>query len=380
MNVGKWLLLLNKRLYKKMTFLLILVLIPTLVLGYGMLTREESGVLTIALAREGDDLLAETVMQDLKENTNLLRFVICKDEAEARKMISDNKADAAWIFAEDMEAKVCAFVQNPSRRNAFVRMIEKESSVPLKLAREKLSGTLFGHYSPTFYLTYIRENVPQLDQLSDEELMGYYDNFAKDIDLFVFSDIEGAIDKEDAENANYLLTPVRGMLAVIIVLGALAAAMYYIRDEQAGTFALVPQRKKAATEFVCQMTAVLNISIVALLALVFAGLAGNIARELLILAMYAVCAALFGMTVRRLCGRLAVVGTALPLLIVAMLAVCPVFFDLSTFRMLQYLFPPTYYINGATSDRFLWLMCLYALVMLAIYMLIGVLSGKGKRR
>ncbi len=371
--IGKWLLLLNKRLYKKLTFLLILALIPALVLGYGLAAQEESGVLTIALAQEGSDDFADAVMQDLKENSNLIRFVFCDSAKDAKKMVSDSKADAAWIFAEDLQQKVYAFVQNPARKNAFVKVIENEATIVLKLAREKLSGTVFGHCSPTFYLAYVRNHVPALDGMTDEALLQYYDNFAKDVHLFEFADLEGVQGEAEVESANYLLTPVRGMLGVVIVLGALAAAMYFIRDEQAGTFALVRQKRKAGMEFACQMIAVLNIGVAVLLAMVMAGLAENLIRELVILVLYAVSTALFGMTVRRLCGSLSAVGTALPLLTVVMLVVCPVFFDLGALRAVQYLLPPTYYINAATSDRFLLLMCLYASVLLCVYTLCGKL-------
>lgn len=375
-RIGKWLLLLNKRLYKKLTFLLILVMIPVLVLGYGSVAQEESGILTIALAQEGADPLAEAVMQDLKEKSNLICFVFCDTPDAARKMISDGKSDAAWIFAEDMEAKVYKFVQEPARKNSFVWVVEREATIPLKLAREMLSGTVFGHCSPAFYLAYVRGNVPQLDGMSDEELIGYYNDFAQDINLFEFYYLEGGSGEADAQNANYLLTPIRGILAVIVALGALAAAMYYIRDEQTGTFSLVPQRYKPAVEFVCQLIAAVNISTAVLLAMIFSGLAENLSREILILALYSVSVALFGMTVRRLCGKTAVVGTGLPLLIVVMLVVCPVFFDLGILRLLQYFFLPTYYINAATSDRFLVLMGGYSLVLLVVY----TLSGKLLRR
>lgn len=372
-RMGKWLLMMNKRLYKKITFLLILLLIPVMVLGYGIAAKEESGVLTIALAQEGSDPMAQAVMADLMEDNSLIRFVSCETPDEAKKLISDTKADAAWIFAADMTDRVCKFVQNPARRNAFVWVIEQDATIPLRLAREKLSGTVFGHCSPTFYLEYIRANVPELDGLSDGELLEFYNNFAEDAKLFEFAYLEGEGGVEDIRQANYLLTPVRGLLAVIMVLSGLAAAMYWIQDDRAGTFSLVPQRSKAAVEFGCQMIAVLNIATVALIALILAGLTAELGRELVILIMYAVSVSLFCMTVRRLCQSLAIVGTALPLLIVVMLVVCPVFFDLGALRAVQYLFPPTYYINAAVSDRFLLLMGAYSLALLAIYALSGKL-------
>lgn len=370
-HLGKWLLKLNKRLYKKLTFLLILVLIPVMVIGYGNAAQEESGVLTIALAQEGEDAMAQAVMEDLKENTNLIRFVFCDTPSDAKQMIRDGKADGAWIFAEDMEEKVYEFVQNPSRKNAFVRVIEQDDNIPMRLVREKLSGTVFGHCSAQFYLAHIRNNVPELDEMSDEELMSYYNNFAKDIDLFEFSYLETEGGAQDALEANYLLAPVRGLLAVIIVLGGLAAAMYFIHDDRAGTFALVPQRSRAVVEFSCQMIAAVNVAAVALIAMLLSGLSGSFERELLVLGLYAVTVSLFCMTVRRLCGKMTAVGVALPLLVVVMLVVCPVFFDLGWLRALQYIFPPTYYINAVASNRYLLLMGAYALVLLTVYYLLG---------
>lgn len=370
-RMRKWLLMMTKRLYKKLTFLLILLLIPVLVLGYGISAQEDSGIMTIALAQEGTDPMAQAVITDLATEPSLIRFVPCDTAKEAEAMVSGAKADAAWIFAADTTDKLCKFVQNPTRKNAFIRVVEQEATIPLKLAREKLSGVVFGRCSPVFYLTYLRENVSELDTLSDEELLKFYDEFTMDMKLFEFAYLEGEGGAEDMADANYLLTPVRGLLAVIVVLSGLAAAMYFIRDDRVGTFALVPQRNKAVVEFACQMIAVVNVALMALIALVCAGLAEELGRELLLLVLYALAVSLFCMTVRRLCQSLAAVGTVLPLLIVVMLVVCPVFFDFGQLRAVQYLFPPTYYINGAISDRYLLLMGGYSLILLAVYTLCG---------
>lgn len=370
-KIFKWFLLLNKRLYKKPTFLWILLLIPLLVFGYGAVAQEDSGVLTVALASEGKDSLATQVMQELKDSTNLIRYVFCDTPNSAEKMVGDGKADAAWIFGEDLENSIYRFVQKPVRRNAFIRVIERENSVVLKLAREKLSGAMFRHCSRAFYLCYIRENVPQLDAVADEELLRHYDEFAWDTQLFEFAYLESAAEIQDPEEANYLLTVVRGLLAVVIAFGGLATAMYYIQDEQTGTFSLVPQKNKAAVEFGCQVISILNIGAVAFVALLLAELAVSVGREVLLLMLYTVTVALFAMTVRRLCGKMVIVGTVLPLLVVVMLVICPVFFDLGALQKLQYLFPPTYYINAVYSDRFMLLMVLYSAALLAIYVLFG---------
>ena len=227
-NMGKWFLLLNKRLYKKVTFLLILVLIPVLVMGYGAVAREESGVLTVALACEGEDPTATQIMQELKDDSNLIRFVICDDPQTARAMVNGQRADAAWIFEDELEEAIYRFALDPARKNAFVQIIEGESTIPLKLVREKLSGVLFARTSRAYYLDYLRQNVPEVKDATDEELLRYYDDFASEAKFFEFAYLDGEIREEDAQSASYLLSPVRGLLAVVIVLGGLAAAMYYV--------------------------------------------------------------------------------------------------------------------------------------------------------
>ena len=372
-NIGKWFLLLNKRLYKKVTFLLILVLIPLLVMSYGAVARDESGLLTVALACEGEDPTAEQIMQELKDGSNLIRFVICDDPQTAQSMVNGRRADAAWIIEDDLQEAISRFAVKPERRNAFVRIIEGESTIPLKLIREKLSGALFSRTSRAYYLDYLRKNVPEVKDVPDETLLQHYDDFASDATFFEFAYLDGGSREENAQSANYLLSPVRGLLAVVIVLGGLAAAMYYIQDEKLGTFSLVAQNRKAPVEFGCQMIAVLNVSAVALIALAVSGLTISLGRELLLLLLYALTTALFCMTVRRICGSIGVLGTLLPLLGVGMLVVCPVFFDLGALRQVQYLFPPTYYINAVNSDYYLGLQVIYTAALLGVYALLGKL-------
>lgn len=367
----KWFLLLNKRLYKKLSFILILLLIPVLVFSYSNVAQEDSGVLTIALAQMGDDAMATGVIQDLLEENSLVRFLDCETPQQAKERVAEGDADAAWIFPEDMEDKVYRFVANVSRKNAFIQVVERDSSVPVILAREKLSGAMYANCSKAMFISYIRKNVPELSHKTDAELETHYNAISVDGDFFQFALMESSEASQEAQNANYLLTPVRGLLAVVTVLSGLATAMYYMHDDRAGTFSWIPERRKGAVEFGCQMICVLNVSAVILIALGLSDLATSLGREVLILLMYAICTALFCMMVRRLCGKLAVLGTVLPLLIVVMLVVCPVFFDLGMLRSFQYIFPPTYYINAQYSDYYLALMAIYGCALWLVYYLTG---------
>lgn len=375
-----WLGLLLKRLYKKLTFVLLLVLIPVLVFGYGQTAQEESGIVTIALASRSEQVedLTQKVWTELQES-QVVRYIVCESPEEARSLVLEDEADTAWIFEAELEHKIYDFVARRSRNAAFITVLEPENQVMLKLVRELLSGVMFPYCTEALYLSYVREHVPELEHLTDAQLLEYYDNPQWDEDLFAFTDIEGNLQEPAAAETNYLLTPVRGMLGVVAVLAGLATAMYYIRDEKSGTFAWIPLRRRGLVELGCQIISLVNVVAVAVIALALAGQTQNLGRELAVAALYSLCVSAFAMTIRRVTGGIRGLGMATPLLVVVMLVVCPVFFDLGAMRQLQYCFPPTYFVNATYNNHYISLMALYTAVMLAFCGIVDLIGLKFTR-
>ena len=367
-----WLWMLTKRLYKKITFVAILVLIPVLVLGYSLTTQEDSGMLTVALAREDTDATALSLLASLDESSQLLRFEDCESPEKAEELVRAGKADAAWILHRDLSDKIAKFVKSPTERNAFITVLVREDDVAQRLAREKLSGAAFSLCARVVYLDYIRQNVPGLEHLSQEQLLEYYENTFVSGDLFAFDETNAAM--ANAQTTHYLTAPIRGLLAVVIALCGLATSMYYMEDQRQGTFGWLSQPRQALAELGCQIVSLVQVSVMALLALILSGLAAGLGRELLVLVLYCLCIASFSALLRRICGNLRVLGTLLPLLVVVMLVVCPVFFDLGQLRTAQYLLPPTYYINGVYSNTYLLYMLLHTAVTSSLYWLLGLLK------
>ena len=365
-RILRWGLLLWKRLYKKLTFVLLLAIIPALVFSYGVASEEESGMAIIALASEGEtvDALTAMVWEDLR-GSEVILYIICDSPQQARQMVADGDANAAWIFAEDLEAKIYDFVAYRDRSHAFITVVEPKDRVMLTLVREMLSGVMFPYCSETLYLQYLRETAPELAAVPDETLLEYYESVDFTDGLFVFTDMEGNI-KDPEENQSYLMAPVRGMLAVVTVLAGLATAMYYIRDEKSGTFDCMPQRSRPLVEFGCQMISIVNVLLVVMVSLALTGQIRAWGLELLVAVIYGLCVAVFAMTVRRLSVGIRGLGMVTPILVVVMLVVCPVFFDLGPLRQIQLLLPPTYFVNGVYNEKYVLLMAVYTLLLLAI--------------
>lgn len=349
-----WLWLLTKRLYKRPAFLILLLLIPGLCLCYNAAARQDSGAATLALAWEAPEELTEEIYGELSQS-ELLRFIRCETAAQAELLVRTGKADEAWIFPEDLAGHLDAFVRDP-RQDGFIRVLRREDSVLVGLAREKLSATLFPSVAKELYLHYLR-GLPGSEGLSDQALLDCYDRSIRADRLFTFRDTG-----EGAAGGNYLLSPLRGLLALVTVLGGAAAALVYSRDTRRGTFCWVRHPWGFLPELGSQAVCTLHLSAAAGLCLGLCGLSPGFFRELGAVLLYGICAGVFGMLLRRLTRTEGGLAAVLPVLTVAMLVLCPVFFDLGALHPVQLLLPPTYYINAGADPRWLGYMAVYTCI------------------
>lgn len=360
-----WFYMLSKRLYKKPSFLLILLLIPLTVMVYGKAAQEDSGIMTVALAAEDpQDMLVCEIMDELLDSSPLIRYIKLDSPQEAEEQVLMHGADVAWIFPENMQQKIDAFITAEKSPQPIVHVITRENNVAIMLSSEKLSGLMFKYCARAYYLRYLRDNAMELSAYTDEEILGFYDEALIGDQLFSFTNTTG--NDTSSAKLNYLLTPMRGLLGVIMALCGLATAMYYVKDDAAGTFAYLPNRQKVFAEAGYQTVSLVNVSAITLLALVILGLSVDVGREMLIMVVYAMSVISFSMLVRVCCGSLRGLGTAMVLLVVLMIAVCPVFYDFAALRSVQLLLPPTYFVNAAYNDTYFCYMLVYTGICLVL--------------
>lgn len=343
-KVFLWLWLLIKRLYKKPLFALILLALPLTVLLYRQAADAPSGAVTIALTQEADDPLASQLIGSLPGSSQLVRWLPCDTKEEGLSLLKAGKADALWVFPAEMAEKIDLFIQDPDGTDGFVTVYQRQDSISLALCRERLSSLLYPQIAKQVYLAYLRQEFPDLDGLSDEQLVAYFDATVFGENLFAFDSANG-----QQASSGLLLAPLRGLLAVLVQLCALAAAMYYLEDRKNGTFAWVRCPWGWLPEVACQLVSVLQVAAVAGVCLALCGLSHSFFRELALTGLYGLCCCGFAMVLRRLLNRLGLLAVATPLLAVAMLVICPVFFDVGMLRPFQRIFPMGWYLRGSLT-------------------------------
>ncbi len=368
-----WYFLLHKRLFKKAGFIVVLALIPLFALLLGMVSQQASGILHVAIAAETqNDPAAAQAIDALQRETNLIQYIVCDSPETAEKYVQSGKADSAWIFGADFGQLLADRVTGKTEQPA-VRILEREETALLRILHEKLFGQLFKLGSPATYLQFIRQQVPALADCSDEQLLQYYESVQSAENLFAFSYMDAEKSTQDA-NVNYLVLPIRGLLSVLTVLTGLAAAMYYMRDEEKGTFSWVSFRAKPFVALGSQFIPISVAAAVMLVSLFFSHVTVSLFYELLILLLFILCCTGFCALMRLFCRKLQLLAMLLPLAAVIMIAVCPVFMDLKELRLVGMLFPPYYYIHAVHDEQFLLQMVLYAFVTLTGYLTLARLT------
>ena len=212
----------------------------------------------------------------------------------------------------------------------------------MAFSREILYTRLFPLFSYQAYKSYVRQIF---GEMNDDFLLKNYERYTEDNDFFVHETL-GA---KKGGSVSYLLSPLRGLLAVYLMLVSFASAIYFMIDEKKGTFVWVrfnSGTRKMFFQLFVQLIPVLDAAIVVFFSIFAAGLFTDLLSEIVSLVLFAISSVAFSNMIRHLAKNEVRFCAVLPVLILALLVICPVFIKIDRLRPLQYLFPPFSYLKS----------------------------------
>lgn len=364
--------LLQKRLLKKNSFLVMLCLAPLFAAGISGFAKEQSGIATIALCVPEEDPVAGEVADRLLAGEGVFHYLSCEEETEARALVESGEADAAWIFSGDMEEELQKLAEK-RRVRPLVTVVERQDSVSLTLGREILSGAIYPAFSYAVYESYVRKDLG-MEEVSEERLRQTYENVAVEGSLFQMVYPDGTPGEE--EDFAYVQAPLRGILAIWFTFVGFSATLVFMQDESRGVYGRVPVAKRLFTSYSACAVFLVDAGVVFLLACKLAGVFTDWRREVVCCAAFACCVTAFVNLLRLLCRTPQRMGMLLLPLGAVMLALCPVFLNLQYFRAGKMLLPPWYYLQSIHNVRYLYFMIVYAILLALISVLVQWLQNR----
>lgn len=363
-----WNYFLGKRFLKKPMFLAILCFIPLLALLLKNESKEQSGVLTIALCQlDEQDELSSKIIENLVNQKSILQYKMVSNEEEAYQAVRTAIVDAAWIFQSNMgetlsEYSISDFITNP-----LVTIVEREEDVYLQLSREKLYAAIFPYYSYELYENYI-EYVVCKDGVveSREKLPDYYKVMGKEDGIIEFAYIDDT--KIDMRNEqNYLIAPLRGLLALILTICGFASYLYYLEDKAKKLFQMLSSYNKRIYQLAYPLVGIFLAGIAMYVSLALVGMIHKPGEELLFLFLLMLASTAFCALIGRSCGSVRRLTALIPFLLLAQLFFSPIFFSVRKLRKVSYLFPAFYYLDGQHNRSFIYELGIYTILILFVY-------------
>ena len=231
-----WCRLLTKRNLRRKGYLAVLLSAPLLALLLSLAAKQGGGLVTVALYREdGEDLTAQAAVGRLLAEDGALRCFETESEVQARAAVASGEADAAWLFLDGAEEAVAEF---DALGPPAVHIVEREDTVLLMLAREKLAASLYPEMSFGIFTRYLRALDP--DAPDAATLRRYYNAVAVSDPVLEFSFADGG----EVADEQFLSAPLRGLLALLVLLAAFASGLYSFREEERESFVWLPGGKR----------------------------------------------------------------------------------------------------------------------------------------
>ncbi len=344
----------TKRLYRKAGFVAMLAALVLLTLGVCALLRQESSMMRVALVTPRGGT-AGAVAEALMQAESVVQFTRMEETA-ALASLEAGEQDAVWVLASDLDRALAQAVQGRGKEPLAAIWV-REQNVFTNLTQEKLYAQVFPALSRQFYLDYCARELGA-DAAAAQAL---YDDFIRRPELVEFSYYNSAA---SVQETGYLVSPLRGLLAAIVMLTGLVCMLYTMQDAAAGRLDAVPLRRRWALGLTACLAGTVQTALISLAALAAAGLGRSVAVELAAAALYIPATAGFALLVGTLTRQLGRMASLVPVLLVLTLAACPILLNI-TVPVVSQLLPTYWYLTAVYHTAQLPALALYTLLVLA---------------
>ena len=347
----------EKRLFRKISFIIVLLMIPVLVAGLKNRADEESGLVRIGLYTPDEEgSFSDEIIDRFLEDESVFLYSEYESEEEGIAALEECVIDALWILPEDLDALLLELADK-NRIRPVIRVIEREDDVALIFTREILCSKVFPRFAYDAYTDYVSDHIGA-DAPDDETLRMVYDSICRKGNLFA-PGVLGKDVSEALEEETYFTAPMRGLLAIWMVLAGFAALMYYKNDEEKGVHDMVPVSRRLYGAFALQAVVLTDCGIIYLIACGILGILTDPVREITYLILFAGCISVFCNILGLLINDLRGIGMLVPFAILLMIVLCPVFFDLRSAGAVRGILPPFYYLKALYDPGYLMNMVIY---------------------
>ena len=276
-NIIKWYFMFNKRFFKKTSFIALLLIIPLIVSATNLFLTEEKGMLNIGIYNDGNDKASKEMLDSILSKNGVLLYKEYSSREEVTEAVRNSEIDSAWIIEEDFAKRLYALSRGDKEAHP-ITVVEREKTTPLRISHIQLVAELFKPLSYIMCEDFIYKRIATPEELSPQEIRKLYEYNDNLKDVIAMEKI-GTYANVDAPSTDYLTSPVRGLMSVMVVLSSLAGALYFLKDKASGKYQWLPENKHFIPAVAMCLAASVLAALTVFITLLVSGFSTGIPRE-----------------------------------------------------------------------------------------------------
>lgn len=372
-HAGLWFFLSCKRYLKKISFLLILLILPAGTFFIRRTEKQEEQEIRIAVCIQGQELqseekeepqtdslerqlLSNLVGNGQKRKGSFFCFYSCDSEEQVKAEVASRRAECGYSISAGLRSRL-----DDKDYKRCIQVYSAPSTVLASLSTEVVFASLMELYGKEIFLDYVTQQqivgeaalAAGYDSTSLETQAGQlYDKWKHNGSTFHFE--YGYFDSKgqpaDLETQNTAIFPVRGLVAVYLFVVGLYSAVMLGFDEKKGLFLPLRHGSRGICQGAALAAPVFLAALSGLAALFSGGAIENLGKEIGIMGAYVLANCVFAFGIKQICHKPQAVCCMIPLFLVGSLIFTPVFVDIGQFfpawRWIGKLFLPFYYLKA----------------------------------
>lgn len=361
-KIMTWFWLSLKRYVRKISFVLILFLLPAASFLAGRAEKKENQSVNIAVTLEGDQKgkLGERLMESLlsrdSKREGMFHFYECGSEQELEREVASKRAECGYVIYEDLEQRLDA-----KQYKRCIGVYSAPSTVLASLSTETVFAALAQQYDRELLVDYAASGTI-FEELgaagtakraeAAQEAGKLYDKWLNNGSTFHFEyeyqEPDGSRTAMEQGGAAAVF-PVRGFVAVYLLVVGLYGAVMAGTDAEKGLFLPLAYGLRLPCRVACVAGPVCLAAVSGLAALWSGGGQQDPLKELLAMAGYVAAVVLFSCLLGMICRSPRMLCILIPFFMIGSMVFCPVLIDVGryipAFGQVGRLFLPFYYLR-----------------------------------
>lgn len=366
-----WFLLFLKRFLKSPAFCIVLCLPVLISILYTGMSHAEEKPIKIGLVWQEESELSQEAGTYLTQREGAFQYKRYLEEKELVQAVKSREIECGYIFPVDLELRL-----DKQEMKKSIRCIESPATIFSKVTDETVFSAVFRQYSKKMAVNYAIKN--DASKIAEAEIVA--ESFERNIRngetfSFQYETLEG--EPIEKNGMGILLSPIRGMGAVLILIGAMMGAMRWSRDKKRGLFVAMTPEFRINSVFLSVLAPAFLLGVSVLIAIFIAEENWQGLKEFYYLIIYLIAVAGFSAIACYLGRKEENLCSLLPILTLGSFLFCPIFFRISDifplFRILEKLFLPYYYLEAVTKGGSF---SNYFLVISLFLVMVGIFIGR----